>query len=162
MVRHARRTKNVAADVALVRLVDVDRVGEVFGRSSLLAQCYAAELSDYEVRGRSSEGRSLFVKTFRHVMLKLLWSCLRRSRRSVARPALAQRAWRPTGGRRRRQRSWPLLVGREGSGHKDQQAKRFDAYDYSRCRREPSGRERRLINPCVSNRTGLIPAGHIL
>ena len=31
-------------------------------------------------------------------MLKLPWSCLRRSRRSVARPALAQRAWRPTGG----------------------------------------------------------------
>ena len=33
-----------------------------------------------------------------HFFLSFPGSCLRRSRRSVARPALAQRAWRPTGG----------------------------------------------------------------
>ena len=44
----------------------------------------------------------------------------------------------------------------------DRQAERFDSYDYSRCRRKPSRRKRRLINPCVSNRVGPIPAGHIL
>ncbi len=37
-------------------------------------------------------------------------------------------------GRRRLQRTLPLLVSLEGSGP-DQQAERFDSYDYSRCRR---------------------------
>ena len=46
-----------------------------------------------QVRGAHFLGK-LFVMSF----LKLPWSCLRRSRRSVARPALAPRAWRPTGG----------------------------------------------------------------
>ena len=35
----------VAADVALVRLVGVVRVREMFGQSRSMAQCYAAELS---------------------------------------------------------------------------------------------------------------------
>ena len=45
VVRHARRTPSVAADVALVRLVDVFTVGESFGLSTVSAQCYAAELN---------------------------------------------------------------------------------------------------------------------
>jgi len=42
--------------------------------------------------------------------------------------------WRLTGGADERQRSLPLLVSSRGSGPM-QLAKRFDAYDYSRCRR---------------------------
>ena len=37
--------QNVAADVALVRLFNVARVGTVFDRSSSLPPCYAAELN---------------------------------------------------------------------------------------------------------------------
>jgi len=55
------------------------------------------------------------------------------ARRSLAHDS-RQRAWRPTSGVDERQRTLPLLVSFEGSGW-DQQAERFDSYDYSRCRR---------------------------
>jgi len=55
------------------------------------------------------------------------------ARRSLAHDS-RQRAWRPTSGVDERQRTLPLLVSSEGSGP-NQPAKRFDAYDYSRCRR---------------------------
>ena len=65
----------------------------------------------------------------------LAWSCLRRSRSSVARPGLRTRAasLATDRGADEWQRRLPLLVSFEGSG--DQHAERFDSYDYSRCRR---------------------------
>jgi len=88
---------------------------------------------------------------FGYLMSISPWSCLRRSRRSVAHPALAPASLAAGRRRRRRQRSWPLLVSREGSNFAGQPAKRLDACDYSRCRRRPYRLARRLIIPFGSN-----------
>jgi hypothetical protein len=54
--------KVVAADVALVRLVEASRVGTVVGRLNSSAQCYAAELSVLQLdRATGTTGQSVLI-----------------------------------------------------------------------------------------------------
>ena len=89
--------------------------------------------SDYEVRGWTSglfATFSLFFRSSPDLLLGVAFvGAARRSLARDSRSELGDRQWR-----RRWQRTLPLLVSLERSG-RDQQAERFDSYDYSRCRR---------------------------